>query len=97
MVMSNSTQSIIGTQQGVKSMRSITISTPEARPEEQVFVQSPQVTILNSYASIGDPEVGSELKFVPTHTINGVKCAKLDKEDVATEFEILQKAVICSV
>ena len=44
-----------------------------------------------------DPEEGSELKFVPTCVVNGVRCAKLDKEDILTEINFLQQAVLCSV
>lgn len=31
--------------------------------------------------------MGTELKFVPARFLNGVKCAKLDKEDVIQEIE----------
>ncbi|KAJ8436173.1 hypothetical protein Cgig2_034201 [Carnegiea gigantea] len=44
-----------------------------------------------------DPEEGADLKFIPTRTINGVKCSKLEKEDVEAEIEYWQQAVLWSV
>ena len=55
------------------------------------------VNLLSAYASLVDPEEGTDLQFVHTHSINGVKCAKLELNDVQKEFEYWQKAVLCSV
>ena len=56
-----------------------------------------QVNALSTYASLVDPEEGSELKFFPTSMVNGVRCAKLEKKDVESEIEYWQQAVLCSV
>ncbi|KAJ8421769.1 hypothetical protein Cgig2_000946 [Carnegiea gigantea] len=44
-----------------------------------------------SFAQLVDPNEGTELKFVPSSIINGVKCTKLVKSDVE------QSAVLCTV
>ncbi|KAJ8423394.1 hypothetical protein Cgig2_029229 [Carnegiea gigantea] len=44
-----------------------------------------------------DPEEGTNLKFIPPHTINGVRCAKLEQEDVADGIEYWQQSILCSV
>ena len=40
---------------------------------------------------------GSELKFMPTCMVNGVRCAKLEKKDVLAEIDFWHQAVLCSV
>jgi len=66
-------------------------STQERSTEEPINaimieqVQEPMVTIsqvpiYSSYASVVDPNEGTELRFVPTRIINEVKCAKLEKK-----------------
>jgi len=44
-----------------------------------------------------DPEEGTKLKFVPTKLINGVKCAKIEKEYVMLEIKFYQSAILYSV
>ncbi|KAJ8424407.1 hypothetical protein Cgig2_031782 [Carnegiea gigantea] len=44
-----------------------------------------------------DTEEGTDLKFVPTKLINGIKCAKIKKEDVMQEIEFWHNAILCSV
>jgi len=44
-----------------------------------------------------DLDEGTGLKFIPIHTINRVRCAKLEKEDVAAEIEYWHNSVLCSV
>ncbi|KAJ8423185.1 LOW QUALITY PROTEIN: hypothetical protein Cgig2_026633 [Carnegiea gigantea] len=56
-----------------------------------------QVTPQSSYASLVDPEEGSELKFIPTYVVNGVQCAKREKKDVAAEIDYWQQAILCLV
>ncbi|KAJ8423396.1 hypothetical protein Cgig2_029106 [Carnegiea gigantea] len=46
---------------------------------------------------MADPDEGTELKCVPIRVLNGVKYAKLEKEDVEAEIEYWQSTVICSV
>ncbi|KAJ8427400.1 hypothetical protein Cgig2_027950 [Carnegiea gigantea] len=43
------------------------------------------------------PHEGATLKCIPTKTINGVKCAKIDKEDVLPEIAYWQTAILCMV
>ncbi|KAJ8421398.1 hypothetical protein Cgig2_009479 [Carnegiea gigantea] len=84
------------------------IATSEASPVSVInasVVEHPEITrasntqvqTLSSYASVVDPEEGTDLKFIPTHLINGVRCAKLEKDDVAAEINYRQHAVLCSV
>ncbi|KAJ8420993.1 hypothetical protein Cgig2_013322 [Carnegiea gigantea] len=56
-----------------------------------------QVPICISYASVIDPDEGMEPQFVPTRIINGVKCGKLEKQDVVAEIKYWQNAVLCSI
>ncbi|KAJ8443060.1 LOW QUALITY PROTEIN: hypothetical protein Cgig2_004265 [Carnegiea gigantea] len=94
MVLQSSTQPTTGMQLGEAPTPSPSLSIPEENLEEQI---NETVLIFSSYASMVDPEEGTELKFVPTQIINGVKCAKLDKDDVAAETEYWQNTVLCSV
>ncbi|KAJ8419566.1 LOW QUALITY PROTEIN: hypothetical protein Cgig2_004597 [Carnegiea gigantea] len=64
---------------------------------EQVAETPVPLSIPSTYASMVDPEEGTELKFVPTKIINGVKCAKIKKEDVMPEIEFWQSAILCSI
>ncbi|KAJ8449649.1 hypothetical protein Cgig2_005671 [Carnegiea gigantea] len=41
-----------------------------------------------SFAQLVDPNEGTELKFVPSSIINGVKCTQLEKSDVEAEVQI---------
>ncbi|KAJ8422267.1 LOW QUALITY PROTEIN: hypothetical protein Cgig2_000655 [Carnegiea gigantea] len=65
---------------------------------QSVFIHDHnQVTTQSSYTSLVDPDEGSELKFVPACVVNGVRCMKLDKEDVSAKIGFWQQAVLCSV
>jgi len=46
----------------------------------------PLVTPISTYASLVDPEEGTDLKFMPTIVVNGLKCAQLLNEDVDDEI-----------
>ena len=48
-----------------------------------------------SYASIVDPDEGTTLEFIPVLVLNGVKCEKVDVEDIEDEITYWQNAVIC--
>ncbi|KAJ8421318.1 LOW QUALITY PROTEIN: hypothetical protein Cgig2_018732 [Carnegiea gigantea] len=48
----------------------------------------------SSYASLVDPEDGTQLKHIPVSVINGVKCAKLDAQDVFDEITYWQNTRI---
>ena len=50
-----------------------------------------------SFAQLVDPNEGTELKFVPSNVINGVKCAQIEKTDVELEIQYWQSAVLCAV
>ena len=49
------------------------------------------------YIALVNPDEGSSFVFVQTSLINGVKCAKIDKEDVLPEIEYWKSAVLCSI
>jgi len=56
-----------------------------------------QVTPESAYASLFEIDDGSELKFIPTVTINGVKCAKiLEKKGIKCEVLELCCVVLCT-
>ena len=44
-----------------------------------------------------DPNEGTELNFVPTQIINGIKCTRLEKSDVDAKILYWQNAVLCTV
>ncbi|KAJ8420659.1 hypothetical protein Cgig2_021461 [Carnegiea gigantea] len=56
-----------------------------------------QPNLTSSLTSLVEPLEGTKLKYIPLATINGTKCAKLDKEDVDSEVEYWQNVVLCSV
>ncbi|KAJ8421942.1 hypothetical protein Cgig2_012934 [Carnegiea gigantea] len=58
---------------------------------------TPSPGILSSYASLVNPDEGSSLNFVQTPVIDGVKCAKIEINDVIPEIEYWQSAILCSV
>ncbi|KAJ8420807.1 hypothetical protein Cgig2_019766 [Carnegiea gigantea] len=60
-------------------------------------IANTQVQIVSSYASLVDPEEGTELKFVSTEIIDGKQIAKIEREDVEAEIDYWQNAVLCSV
>ncbi|KAJ8447801.1 hypothetical protein Cgig2_015164 [Carnegiea gigantea] len=64
---------------------------------EVSVVPSPESQVRSTYASLVNPEEGTELNFVPATLINGTKCAKLCKEDVHEEIEYWKNTIICSV
>ncbi|KAJ8432350.1 hypothetical protein Cgig2_021120 [Carnegiea gigantea] len=51
----------------------------------------------SSFAQLVDPDEGTELKFVPSNIINGVRCAQIEKSDVEIEIQYWQNAVLCAV
>ncbi|KAJ8425740.1 hypothetical protein Cgig2_000800 [Carnegiea gigantea] len=53
--------------------------------------------IVSAYASLVDPEEGTELRYMPTTCINGLTCAKLANQDIREEVEYWNTAVLCSV
>ena len=89
----NSPDLVANEQREVEERSPSNLEAPEAQPSTSIngTVTSPasikQVPITNAYTSMVDPEEGTDLKFIPAHTTNGVRCAKLEKEDVADEIE----------
>ena len=55
-----------------------------------------QVYSSSTYASLVDPEEGTELKFISAELIGGKKVAKIDKEDVENEITYWQNAILFS-
>ncbi|KAJ8419227.1 hypothetical protein Cgig2_018019 [Carnegiea gigantea] len=68
----------------------------ETAPSSPVFRTVGPTNLTSSYASLVNPFEGTELKFIPSASINGNKCAKLDKADVGSGVEYWQNAVLCS-
>lgn len=50
-----------------------------------------------TYASLLDEDEGTHLRYIPAQVIDGRKCAQIEREDVASEIEYWQSAVLCSV
>ncbi|KAJ8422520.1 hypothetical protein Cgig2_003586 [Carnegiea gigantea] len=69
----------------------------ETLPSPPTDAISPNRRIIGSYASMVDPDEGTLLKFIPAHLINGVKCAKIEKNDVSHEIAYWQSAVLCAI
>ncbi|KAJ8437367.1 hypothetical protein Cgig2_006449 [Carnegiea gigantea] len=68
-----------------------TIATIEAAMEEQLdAIVSPATPNLQNTQ-------GAELQFMPSSLINGVKCAKVELDDVKDEVDYWQQAVLCFV
>ncbi|KAJ8424344.1 hypothetical protein Cgig2_015610 [Carnegiea gigantea] len=59
----------------------LSLESPILVHPESASTPIPQVTT-SSYASLVDPEEGTGLKFVSADEINGVKCTKLNQEDI---------------
>ncbi|KAJ8421613.1 hypothetical protein Cgig2_010180 [Carnegiea gigantea] len=66
----------------------------DSHQHQNVFNTGSQVT---TYASLINPKMGNNLKFIPTDLVNGNVCAKLETEDVLTEIEYWSSSVLCSV
>ncbi|KAJ8427844.1 hypothetical protein Cgig2_017892 [Carnegiea gigantea] len=72
---------------------------------EQIRATSPPLNnevlqisnIISSYAAMADPDGGKSLNFVHSQIVNGVKCAKIEPQDVQSEIEYWNSAVLCSV
>ncbi|KAJ8420906.1 LOW QUALITY PROTEIN: hypothetical protein Cgig2_013563 [Carnegiea gigantea] len=62
------------------------------QPEPEI-----SVNFLSSYASLIDPNEGTELRYIPTMVVNGIKCARITKLDVKSEISYWQNAILCSV
>ncbi|KAJ8419826.1 hypothetical protein Cgig2_029726 [Carnegiea gigantea] len=54
-------------------------------------------TIKGSYAAMADPDEGASLNFVHSPMVNGVKCAKIEPQDVQSEIDYWKSTVLCSV
>ena len=42
---------------------------------------------ISSYAVMGDPDEGMQLNYVPAKRVDGIKYARIGKQDVASELE----------
>ena len=54
-------------------------------------------TKIATHASIVDPNDETALEFIPVPVLNGVKCAKVEEEDIEEEVAYWHNAVICCV
>ena len=68
--------------------------TPLAQPQPG---SAPQVNYQSSYASLVDPNEGTELRYIPASIVNSVKCARIEKADVELKISYWQNAVLCTV
>jgi len=59
--------------------------------------QNTQLLPQSSYASMVDRGKGTDLYFIPSSLINGVKCAKVELDDVQQEIDYWQHAVFCQM
>lgn len=50
-----------------------------------------------SYAAVADPNIGTELRFIEAHDINGSRVPSICMEDVKPELEYWSTAIICTV
>ncbi|KAJ8424909.1 hypothetical protein Cgig2_001552 [Carnegiea gigantea] len=70
-------------------------STP---PQKKVTMNVANETVVKpTYASLVDPNEGTALEFIPAADINGVKCAKVDFEDIEEEVNYWHNAVLCCI
>ncbi|KAJ8423966.1 hypothetical protein Cgig2_008585 [Carnegiea gigantea] len=68
----------------------------------EVHPQSCPVTIeqhipKSSYASMVNPEEGLALKLIEAPVINGTKCTKIERSDIAPEIKCWNQAILCCV
>ena len=54
-------------------------------------------SVLLSFASLGDPNEGTALEFIPINEINGTKCAQLNEANIEEKVIYWQSAMICCV
>ena len=79
--------------------------TTEASEMDQIRVPSPNTydvalqtrTMKSSYAAMADLDKGTSLNFVHSPMVNGMKCAKIEPQDVQSEIDYWKTAVLCSV
>ncbi|KAJ8422037.1 hypothetical protein Cgig2_027268 [Carnegiea gigantea] len=67
---------------------------PEPSPEQNV---ANETVVKPTYASLVDPNEGTTLEFIPAADINGVKCGKVDFEDIKEEVNYWHNAVLCCI
>ncbi|KAJ8431317.1 hypothetical protein Cgig2_032307 [Carnegiea gigantea] len=92
------------TSKGESSNATLPVTT-EVSEIEPLRVPSPNTydaafqsnTIKSSYAAMADPDEGTSLNFVHSLMVNGVKCAKIEPQDVQSEVDCWKSAVLCSV
>jgi len=58
---------------------------------------TPKRGTASSYASVVNPDEGTSLQFVQASTVNGMKYAKIETEDVIPEIEYWQLEILCSI
>ena len=73
------------------SIRS-SIQTVSPQPELEILVNFP-----SSFASLVDPNAGTDLRYIPTTVVNRINCARIEKLDVESEINYWHNAVLCSV
>ncbi|KAJ8427758.1 hypothetical protein Cgig2_006426 [Carnegiea gigantea] len=66
-------------------------------PPQLTEIRSWALVQLGSYASLVDPDKGTTLKYIPSQTISGQKCAKIEKSDIVFVVKYWANAVICGV
>ncbi|KAJ8437737.1 hypothetical protein Cgig2_009452 [Carnegiea gigantea] len=91
-------------EQGEKSNETVDASNVEAANKQQQDSSLPTLEaaamkspIKGTYVAMADPEEGTTLNFVTSPMVTGMKCAKIETEDVQSELDFWQSAVLCSV
>jgi len=85
-----------------QELNSITEPSNEAVPDANVMPEIEQIrdtspplndevlqtsNVISSYAAMANPDEGSSLNFVHSHIVNGVKCAKIEPQNVQSKIE----------
>jgi len=67
--------------------------TPAPLDEEVLQIRN----VISFCPAMTDRDEGTSLNFVHSPVINGVKCAKIEPQDIQSEIEYWNSAVLCSV
>ncbi|KAJ8420994.1 hypothetical protein Cgig2_023908 [Carnegiea gigantea] len=58
---------------------------------------SPARSTISTFATMIDPDEGTSLFFHRSQVVNGVKCAKIEIQDLQPEIDYWKSAILCSV
>ncbi|KAJ8426160.1 hypothetical protein Cgig2_032642 [Carnegiea gigantea] len=78
-------------------MRSNVGKSPSIASPDKVPSPTANRGYVSSYASLIDPDKGLSLNFIESEVINGTKITKIDHQDVASEINYWNQAILCTV